>query len=182
MTSSPTNAPAVIDKWRNRRTPVQFTPPKKEAVIANNEEDDGVHRKSTSIDMDRSPSLTEPPLTSDLMYQRDWESVNVSLFDEGTGRPMRPISTVLNFEGCMGCTLLHFLCRYQPPLQLVKLVVETWPNLSKKMIPYTKQTALHVACQYGARSDVVKFLLEIYGEAAMMQDMNGRLPLPALSM
>jgi hypothetical protein len=179
MTSLPNNARANIDKGRNTRTPVQCTrPPEKEAVVAKNDEDNGGHIKSTcSTDMDSSDSVTKPLLISDLMYQRDWERVYVSLFDKETGRPIRPTSTVLSFEGCIGCTFLHFLCRYQPPLKIVEAVVGIWPELSKKMIPATKQTALHVACQYGARSDVVKFLLEIHGEAAMMQDINGRLPL-----
>jgi hypothetical protein len=167
MTSLLTTARAIIAKRVNSRAPVHFTPPEKEAVMS-------------ATDVDSAASVTKQLHISDLVYQRDWERVFVSLFDNETGRP-RTGSTyrsVLSFEEQgIGCTLLHFICRYQPPLQLVEAVVETWPSLSKKTIPATKQTALHVACQYGSRSDVVKFLLEIYGEAAMMQDINGRLPL-----
>jgi hypothetical protein len=165
-----TTARSILDKRRNTRTPAHVTPPEKEAVVAKDGEDNGRHIKSPSTDSDSAASVTKQLHISGLMYQRDWERVSVSLFDKES-------TSALGFEECIGCTLLHFLCRYQPPLQLVEAVVETWPSLSKKMIPATKQTALHVACQYGARSDVVKFLLEIYGEAAMMQDINGRLPL-----
>jgi hypothetical protein len=111
-----------------------------------------------------------------LMYEREWDGVYDALFDERTGEPL-PSSKVLHFESNCGETLLHVMCRYQPPLEMVELVVETWPFLTSKVVASRQQTALHLACEFGSRSDIVKYLLQKFGEATMMPDVNGRVPL-----
>jgi hypothetical protein len=114
---------------------------------------------------------------SDLISTQDWETVFDSLFNKGDGRASLSESHALNFERATGHNLLHVLCRHQPPLEMVQAVITTWPFLPPKLTKKTRQAALHIACQHGARSDVVKLLLHSNGKAATLQDASGRLPL-----
>ena len=116
---------------------------------------------------------------SKLMHQQEWETVYINLFDDQNDelKPRHSLSSMVHFGGEHGVTVLHALCRYQPPLDLVADAVEVWPFLVSQRDNMMRHTPLHVACQFGSRSDVVKFLLQNYTEAALLPDVHGRLPL-----
>jgi hypothetical protein len=77
-----------------------------------------------------------------------------------------------------GDNLLHAICQFQPPLDLVLLVTQEWPYMARQSDDRsTGQYPLHRAAQYGCTSKVVKHLLSEFGDAAMGADHNGDLPL-----
>jgi len=113
---------------------------------------------------------------SRFMFERAWDKVHEVLFEKDTGQLLSS-SSVLNFEGREGFTVLHSICQYQPPLELVVFTAETWPFLTRTISLETNQTALHIACEFGARSEIVKYLLQEFEIAATLPDLHGRLPL-----
>jgi len=120
---------------------------------------------------------------TDLFFDREWEYIrnNEKLLEfsiaagyEGNDKSNTKLS---NFEGAgLGVTLLHAMVRFQPPLDLVELVVRYWPWMVKTVDQSTGHLPIHVACLFGSRSDVVKYLLSLFGEGAMMADKNHRMP------
>jgi len=122
-------------------------------------------------DIDFSPKSLQHSLAV-LMYLREWDHVRDILSKKDC------IDTLETrcFGGEKGVNILHMMCRFQPPLDLVELTVNTWPTLVNERDP-GGNFPLHVASLYGSRSDVVKYLLAVHKEAVMIPDDRGRLPL-----
>jgi hypothetical protein len=120
---------------------------------------------------------------ADLFFDREWDLVRdegllIEYSVESGEHAYREYNDDLfEFEGEDGTTLLHVMCRFQPPLDLVELVAEELPWMIGAKEPLTGQYPVHVACFYGSRSDVVKCLLSKNVEPAMTVDIEGRMPI-----
>ena len=75
-----------------------------------------------------------------------------------------------------GQNAIHFVCRYQPPLDIVKSVVQIYPE-GVLELDSVGQTPLHVAVSWKASLGVIEQLISTHAEAAMIQDTHGRTPL-----
>jgi hypothetical protein len=116
------------------------------------------------------------------MYHRQWDNVSRILFKRMGTRPrcsLKELAAELNSEfDEMNVGVLHILCRFQPPAELLGRIVKTWgEGLVSERDAATGQYPLHVACQHGCLSAIVTLLLELFPEAAMIPDTRGQLPL-----
>ena len=75
-----------------------------------------------------------------------------------------------------GLTLLHACARYNPPVSVLRNVIELYPEALRKQ-DCLGRTPLHIAAGYGASSSVMKILTVKYPEACNIQDADGRTPL-----
>lgn len=76
-------------------------------------------------------------------------------------------------------SLLHFACRFQPPLYIIKMLDNFCPDAVYH--PDCKdQFPLHIAVENRASADVQSYLIERYNFAAKVPDINGKTPLHLL--
>ena len=73
-------------------------------------------------------------------------------------------------------TLLHAVCRFNPPPSVVRNMIMLCPD-DAKALDCLKRTPLHVATGTGASVDVINALLEANPRACRAQDADGRTPL-----
>ena len=73
-------------------------------------------------------------------------------------------------------SLLHQVCKYQPPLSLVNYMVQTNPKLLS-MTNSFGHSPLHVAIQNAASPDIIDFLCTSSPEMPGMKDHMGKTPL-----
>jgi hypothetical protein len=116
------------------------------------------------------------------MYHRQWDNVSRVLFKRmgmGPRCSLRELAAELNSEfNEVNVGVLHILCRFQPPAELLGRIVKTWgEGLVSERDAVTGQYPLHVACQHGSLSALVTLLLKLFPEAAMIPDAWGQLPL-----
>jgi hypothetical protein len=116
------------------------------------------------------------------MFHRQWDNVSRILFKRmgrGPRCSLKELAAELNSEfNEVNVGILHILCRFQPPAELLGRIVKTWgEGLVSERDAVTGQYPLHVACQHGSLSALVTLLLELFPEAAMMPDAWGQLPL-----
>lgn len=63
-------------------------------------------------------------------------------------------------------TLLHCICRNQPPLEIVRLVHEKYPKLISIATIKEKHYPVDLACMYGAHPMVISYLVSEFPSAA----------------
>ena len=73
-------------------------------------------------------------------------------------------------------SILHVACKHQPPIQVVKKMVNVSPDLAS-LINFDGHSPLHVAAQNGASPEVICFLCLSYPDTSEFQDIKGRTPL-----
>ena len=69
--------------------------------------------------------------------------------------------------------IVHFICRFQAPFRIVVLFEEAYPE-SLSCFDAMGRYPLHIACAWGNSPDTIKFLIDSYPDAAMVQDANGK--------
>lgn len=69
-------------------------------------------------------------------------------------------------------TLLHHTCKNQPPLEIVRLINEKYPDLISVATTKEKHYPVHVACMYGAHPEVISFLVKEYPFGASSKTVN----------
>ena len=127
-------------------------------------------------------------------YERNWDKVFDSFFDEAKD-PILDLKIIDRLgvllsrlkmcdresfdrsDTVCGMNLLHVLCRFQPPLDLIISVTRAWPHMVGEMDEHTGHFPLHVAALHGCTSSVMKHLLNEYGHSAQVPDKNDKLPL-----
>jgi len=101
-----------------------------------------------------------------LMIERNWRKLQ---------KLMHKLEKDLNDDS--KCTehynLLHFACRFQPPLYIVQRLTKTFPGAEKEL-DCMGRLPLHTALFHGIAKDVVEYLLQCYPEAASHQDCEGK--------
>eukprot|EP00567_Pseudictyota_dubia_P004381 CAMPEP_0197436488 /NCGR_PEP_ID=MMETSP1175-20131217/3925_1 /TAXON_ID=1003142 /ORGANISM="Triceratium dubium, Strain CCMP147" /LENGTH=199 /DNA_ID=CAMNT_0042965789 /DNA_START=157 /DNA_END=756 /DNA_ORIENTATION=+ len=91
---------------------------------------------------------------------------------------LRVKSTQLNFEDvdAEGQTLLHIVCSHQPPIDIVKSVINMFPAMTDA-IDAAQRTPLHEAVACSASMEVVKFLVNSNQKCTAFKDADGKTPL-----
>lgn len=136
---------------------------------------------------------------SSLIEARKWFSVKEKLIEIDFSTPTTAtISASTNDETktpllCMGLTgagldtessnkkndetVLHTSCRHQPPLEIIKLIIDKFPISVSTRTLKEKQYPLHIAATYGAHPGIISLLIEKHPSAASSSDHNGKTPL-----
>ena len=102
----------------------------------------------------------------DLVTRRQWLTVS-NLLTDNVDELRHPANND---------SLLHVACKYQPPIQVIKKMVNVSPDLVS-LINFDGQSPLHVAAQYGASPEVICFLCLSYPDTSEFQDIKGKTPL-----
>ena len=107
-----------------------------------------------------------------LIERRDWlKFAQVAL---SSSKSYRFISETI--DGCAdfnGMTLLHAVARYDPPIDLLKSMIELYPSALRSE-DCLGRTPLHVAAGSGASPWVIKLLVCSFPGACSVQDEDGR--------
>ena len=111
---------------------------------------------------------------SAIIAKRDWGAARKLL--SANRNTVEEISTccILGTSGSGG--VLHFVCRFHPPLDVVQKIVESFPEYIDG-IDRDSRLPLHIATRWGASSLVIKFLLQLSPNAEAVQDYLGKTPL-----
>jgi len=107
-----------------------------------------------------------------MMQDGEWENVAHVVIASG----FRGILDMSGATNEQGLNILHSVCRFQPPEELVEFILQQRPNLAHEADCWGCYP-LHYAARHGSRSAVVKALLAENPSAAMHADKEGRLPL-----
>ena len=87
---------------------------------------------------------------------------------------MFPLITVFQIT-MQGMTLLHAVIRHDPPLSLLKKMIELYPDAVKAK-DCLGRTPLHVAAGSGAKAELVKILVVASPQTCTIQDVDSRTP------
>ena len=106
---------------------------------------------------------------SDMIKKRKWSKFlkQLSLDPNQVNSPNRKES------------ILHEVCRFQPPLKVVRKIIKMNPTLLND-VNFQGRLPLHIATVNGASFDVVLYLCECNPTAAGLQDLQGKTPLHLL--
>ncbi len=63
-------------------------------------------------------------------------------------------------------TILHTICKHQPPLDIVKLLHEKYPHFLSTPTHPERLCPIHIACMYGAHPHVISYLVNECPSAA----------------
>ena len=85
-------------------------------------------------------------------------------------------SAVSSCSQLNGMTVLHAVVRYNPPLDVVKQIIEYCPDMPAAR-DCLNRTPLHVAAGSGASAGLLNILARAYPEACDVQDDGGKTPL-----
>ncbi len=111
----------------------------------------------------------------EVIFQQDWETFRSTVLSNPAyfKSVSRAISNLPEFNGM---TLLHAMARYNPPLDVVALMIEICPDL-----PAAKdclgRTPLHVAAGSGARPNLIKLIAHACPSSCVAQDEDLKTPL-----
>lgn len=72
--------------------------------------------------------------------------------------------------------LVHFVCRFQAPTSIVRLVAKTYQE-SVKSADALGRFPIHIACAWGASPETIEFLINEHPVAASIQDNEGKAPI-----
>mmetsp|Transcript_2562 Transcript_2562/g.3622 ORF Transcript_2562/g.3622 Transcript_2562/m.3622 type:complete len:298 (+) Transcript_2562:164-1057(+) len=72
--------------------------------------------------------------------------------------------------------VLHLVCRYHPPIDIVRLLYHAFPN-AICIANAVGRYPIHLACRCGASPTVIQFLIKKNQLVASLQDSTGRTPL-----
>jgi len=109
-----------------------------------------------------------------LIQNQDWPKMN-NIFLQP--EKFRSLSALINQSSSFnGMTLLHAVCRYNPPSSVVRNMIMLCPE-DAEALDCLERTPLHVATGTGASVNVINALLEANPSACRAQDADGRTPL-----
>ncbi len=109
-----------------------------------------------------------------LIQNEDWQKLN-SIFLQPD--KYRSLAALINRSSSFnGMTLLHAVCRFNPPSSVVRNMIMLCPE-DADAVDCLDRTPLHVASGTGATVDVINALLEANPSACRAQDADGRTPL-----
>mmetsp|Transcript_2904 Transcript_2904/g.4347 ORF Transcript_2904/g.4347 Transcript_2904/m.4347 type:complete len:284 (+) Transcript_2904:141-992(+) len=100
-------------------------------------------------------------LLGELLRQDDPEIIPI---DDAVGHP---ITSDL---------LVHFVCRFQAPISIVRIVAKTYPE-SLHCADALGRFPIHIASAWGASPATIQFLIDEHPVAASIQDNEGKAPI-----
>lgn len=111
----------------------------------------------------------------EVIFQQDWETLRSSVLSNPAY--FKSVSKVIsNLPEFNGMTLLHAMARYNPPLDIVALMIEICPDQ-----PAAKdclgRTPLHVAAGSGATPNLIKLIAHACPSSCVAQDEDLKTPL-----
>mmetsp|Transcript_4095 Transcript_4095/g.4745 ORF Transcript_4095/g.4745 Transcript_4095/m.4745 type:complete len:299 (-) Transcript_4095:216-1112(-) len=127
----------------------------------------------TRVSKDREIVVTD---ASQLVLEREWKLLR-RLFSDQREEVIEHVSSWL---GTDAENLLHRVCRFHPPEDILRMLYACNPK-SIQQPDGQGQYPIHKACQYGASLRVILFLLKSCRLAASAQDESGKTPLHLLS-
>lgn len=113
-----------------------------------------------------------------LIEAHDWQNIDSMFLSEPEGQKTFQYIAALVAESSSfnGMTILHACARFDPPINLVRKMIELCPEAPSSR-DCLDRTPLHVAAGTGASSIVIRDLVDAYPGACMVQDKDGRSPL-----
>jgi len=131
------------------------------------------HKMSTSTAINKSDA-SSLMLVLKLIERNDWQKLN-SFFLQA--EKFQAIAALVNESASFnGMTLLHAVCRFNPPSSVVRNMIMLCPG-DAKALDCLNRTPLHVAAGTGASVNVINALLDANPRACRAQDVDGRTPL-----
>ena len=131
-----------------------------------------LHVNNTMANKSAASSLM---LLLQLIQNKDWQKLHSIYFNHPD--KYRSLAALINESSSFnGMTLLHAVCRFNPPSSVVKKMITLCPD-DAKALDCLQRTPLHVATGTGASVNVVNALLEANPSACRAQDADGRTPL-----
>lgn len=108
-----------------------------------------------------------------IIQNRQWDQVQFLL-----NHPMLPIweSELYENEDFHQISILHAICRFQPPPEIVDLAIRSSPR-STHSLDVLGRSPLHVATGCCASYDTMQVLVRAYKGACAIQDIDGKTPL-----
>jgi hypothetical protein len=113
-----------------------------------------------------------------LLFEEDWHSAIAEI--EWHPHEAKVWSTRPGFfDGDHESNVLpiHVACSVHAPLEVIKAIVEAYPECVGATESAFKRLPIHVACQFAARAGVIEYLVEQYVASTMEADVLGRLPI-----
>jgi ankyrin repeat protein len=111
---------------------------------------------------------------SNLIGRRKWNSVQKRLQSK-EAEPKDGDTDMMNVGNSQE-TILHVICRKNPPLSIIELILQIYPTTVSKL-NRNQQYPLHVAAQCGASPEIIKCLSESFPDAVDHADEEGKTPL-----
>lgn len=124
--------------------------------------------------------MTNEPISSSVMgilqliQDNNWSKLTSSFLQPNIFQALA--AKVNESSSFNGMTLLHAVCRFNPPPYVVKKMIMFCPD-DAKSLDCLNRTALHVATGTGACYLVIDALLAANPDACRVQDADGRTPL-----
>ena len=112
------------------------------------------------------------------LFEEDWQSALTEI--ECHPRETRYWSSRPGFfDGRSDSKVLplHVAFSVHAPLEVIRAIVEAYPEALEKKESYFKRLPLHVACQFAPSADVIEYLTQEYKTGVIEPDILGRLPL-----
>lgn len=104
-----------------------------------------------------------------MVSRRDWAEVDDILLSVLATQDFVNVQKSFSY-GCQNYpTLLHFICKLDPPLSTIKMFVKIYPD-SVYMQDKKKRLPLHIAASHNADSSVMNYLVEKNPESAFKKD------------
>lgn len=72
---------------------------------------------------------------------------------------------------------IHVACSLHAPLDVIKAIVEAYPECLEKKETSFKRLPIHVACQFAAPGNVVEYMAQEHVASTLEPDILGRLPI-----
>lgn len=118
----------------------------------------------------RSGSQGKSTLT--LINSRRWRVLREKL---AAGAVASDVDDIMNIENS-GESILHAVCRKNPPVDIVTTIVSTFPS-TVSQLNESNQYPIHIAAQCGALPKIIKHLCACCPDASCLRDVAGKTPL-----
>ena len=107
-----------------------------------------------------------------LAYRREWGLLEKLMRCDVFDIPSDSLSIFIQ-NSIPEDLIAHFICRFQAPFHIVALIDEVYPQ-SLTCFDDMGRYPLHIACAWGNSPETIKFLVNSYPDAAMIQDADGK--------
>jgi hypothetical protein len=115
---------------------------------------------------------------STLIKNHHWDAVAARIYENSheAGEALQAL-TRGGFIATGGLTALHYACERRPPLEVVEALIAAWPEAVTTRLQPGGALPLHVACTWGASTNVVNALTHAEPATCRIPDDLGNIPL-----
>lgn len=111
---------------------------------------------------------------SNLLKHQEWQAIRELFLTRETHRAM--VSAIQECSQDASETLLHYCCRFHPPIDVVMMLYKSFPQAAC-LCDKRGRYAVHLACREGAAPSVIRFLSQKNPHALSLPDHAGSIPL-----